>query len=137
MSPAPLTPTSNGLPPMIDTPASYRLGNVTSRIRATTFGRRGLSVPVACTGAMTGSAKLTVSSRDARRLKLARRTLDTSDVQCWGPHSVRVTLKPSSSLARRLTARGGPRSVRLTLSVQMRDWGKPVQTERKTITLRR
>ena len=137
VSPAPLTPTSNGLPPMIDTPASYRLGSVTSRIRATTFGRRGLSVPVACTGAMTGSAKLTVSSRDARRLKLGRRTLDTSDVQCWGPHSVRVTLKPSSSLARRLTARGGPRSVRLTLSVQMRDWGKPVQTERKTITLRR
>jgi hypothetical protein len=70
-------------------------------------------------------------------LRLTRRTLDRSDVQCWGPHSVRVTLKPPSSVARRLTARRGPRSVRISLAVQMRDLGKPAQTTRKAIILRR
>ena len=48
-----------------------------------------------------------------------------------------VTLKPSSAIAKRLAAKGGPKSVKLTLSVQMRDWGKPATTTKKTITLRR
>ena len=125
------------MPPMIDTPASYRLGRFSTRLTAKTFARRGLRVPVACTGAMTGSAKLTVSRATARKLKLKRRTLDSSDVQCYGPHTVRVTLKPSSALARALGRKGGPRTVRLTLAVQMRDWGKPATTTRRTITLRR
>ncbi len=34
-------------------------------------------------------------------------------------------------------ARCGPSSVKLTLAVQMRDWGKPATTTRRTITLRR
>jgi hypothetical protein len=139
-TPLPLTPAQQPgslLPAFIETPASYRLGNVTSRMRAKTLARRGLSVPVACTGAMTGSAKLTVSSRDARRLKLGRRTLDAGDVRCWGPHTARVTLKPSKALARKLARRGGPRNVKMTLAVQMRDWGKPATTQKKTITLKR
>ena len=36
-----------------------------------------------------------------------------------------VSLKPSSSLAQALARKGGPKSVKLTLAVQMRDWGKP------------
>ena len=125
------------MPPMIDTPASYRLGKLSKRLSAKTFARRGLRVPVSCTGAMTGSAKLTVSRATMRKLKLSRTTLDSSDVQCYGPHTVRVTLKPSSALARSLARRGGPSSIKLTLSVQMRDWGKPATTTRRTITLRR
>ena len=37
------------------------------RISRARFARRGLSVPVTCTGAMTGSATLTVSASDARQ----------------------------------------------------------------------
>ena len=48
-----------------------------------------------------------------------------------------MTLKPTSAIAKRLAAKGGPKRVKLTLSVQMRDWGKPATTTKKTITLRR
>ena len=103
-----------------------------------TFNRRGITVPVACTGAMTGSAKLTVSSArpQAAQARAARRST-AEDVKCWGPHTARVTLKPSSAIAKALARKGGPKSVKLTLSVQMRDWGKPATTTKKTITLRR
>ena len=63
---------------MIDTPASYRLGTMPAAVSRSTFNRRGLSVPVACTGAMTGSATLTLSKADAKRLKLSRRTIDAA-----------------------------------------------------------
>jgi hypothetical protein len=125
------------LPAMIDTPATFRLGAITSSIKRTTFARRGLRVPVACTGAMDGSAKLTVSSATRKRLKLRSRTLDSTDVRCWGPHTARVTFKPSSAIARALARKGGPRNVKLTVSVQMRDWGKPATTLTDTVTLRR
>ncbi|RKQ87552.1 glucose/sorbosone dehydrogenase [Solirubrobacter pauli] len=135
--PLPLAPTSTLLPPMIDTPATYRLGSVTSRVTRATFAKRGVKIPVACTGAMDGSAKLTVSSATRKRLKLKRTTIDSESVKCWGPHSVQVTLKPSSTIAKALARKGGPKSVKLTVSVQMRDWGKPATTRTKTITLRR
>jgi glucose/arabinose dehydrogenase/PKD repeat protein len=125
------------LPAMIDTPASFRLMRVTSRITRKTFARRGVRVPVACTGAMDGSAKLTVSNATRKRLKLRRRTLDSTDVRCWGPHTARVSLKPSSSIARKLARKGGPKRVKMTVAIQMRDWGKPATTVRKTITLKR
>ena len=103
--PSPPTP-STILPPLIDTPASFRLGRCPRAITRTTFARRGVSVPVACTGAMTGSAKLTVSSaRRASGSSSSARTIDAEDVQCWGPHTARVTLKPSSAIAKRSRAR--------------------------------
>lgn len=134
---APLQPTSNILPPLIDTPATYRLGSITSKVTRATFNKRGVKIPVACTGAMTGSAKITVSSADRKRLKLSSATIDSEDVTCWGPHTATVTLKPSSAIAKALARKGGPKSVKLTVSVQMRDWGKPATTTTKTITLRR
>ena len=135
--PLPLAPTSSLLPPLIDTPATFRLGSVSSRVTRATFAKRGVKIPVNCTGAMDGSAKLTVSRADRKRLKLKSTTIDSEDVKCWGPHSVQVTLKPSSSIAKALARKGGPKSVKLTLAVQMRDWGKPATTTKKTITLRR
>jgi len=135
--PTVLQPTSNTLPPMIDTPASYRLGSVTSKVTRATFTKKGVKIPVACTGAMTGTAKITVSSADRKRLKLTTATIDSEDVTCWGPHTATVTLKPSSAIARALARKGGPKSVKLNLEVQMRDWGKPATTTKKTITLRR
>ena len=86
---------------------------------------------------MDGSAKLTVSSATRKRLKLKSATLDSEAVKCWGPHTARVSLKPSSAIARALAAKGGPASVKMTVAVQMRDWGKPATTVRKTITLKR
>jgi hypothetical protein len=132
-----LTQLNQGLPPMIDTPASFRLGSVSSRISRATFAKRGLAVPVSCTGAMDGSARLTISSAARKQLKLRSATLDSSDVRCWGPHTAQVTLKPSSAIARALASKGGPASVKMTVAVQMRDWGKPATTLSKTVTLKR
>ena len=123
--------------PLIDMPATYRLGTLPKRMAVSTLTRRGLSVPVTCTGAMTGSATLTVSRADAKKLHLSRRTLGKSDVQCWGPHTAKVRLKPTSALAKRLKAKGGPKRVKLTVSVQMRDWGKSATTQTQTVTLTR
>ena len=86
---------------------------------------------------MDGSAKLTVTSKVAKQLKLAKRTLASSDATCYGPHTIKVALKPSSSLAKALARKGGPKSVKLTLSVEMRVFGKAPQTLKKTITLKR
>ena len=136
-TPSGSTPPPGGgdLPPMIDTPATYRLGSVTARLTATRLAKKGLKVPVTCTGAMSGTAKLTVSSATARKLKLGRRTLKSTSVRCWGAHTATVTLKPSKSLGRKLAK--GKGSVKLQLAVRMLDFGKPAQTITKTITLRR
>jgi hypothetical protein len=48
-----------------------------------------------------------------------------------------VSFKPSSSIARLLARKGGPARVRMTVAVQMRDWGKPATTVTKSVTLKR
>ena len=68
----PLTPVSTIMPAMIDFPATFRLGTTSSKVTRATFARRGVTVPVACTGAMDGSAKLTVSSADKRSCVVER-----------------------------------------------------------------
>jgi hypothetical protein len=125
------------IPSMAPSTATAKLGTVASRIKRTTFARRGIAVRIACTGAMDGSAKLTVSSAVAKRLKLRRRTLASAAAKCWGPHSITVTLKPSQALAKALARKRGPKSVKARLTVQMRVFGKKPQTLRKPITLRR
>jgi hypothetical protein len=139
--PAPAQPLIPALKPipsaLVQLPATFRLGSVTARVSRATFNRRGVSVPVVCTGAMDGSAKLTVSSADRKRLRLKRATIDSESVKCWGPHTARVTLKPSSTTAKALARKGGPKRVKLTLTVQMRGLGKAPQTSKRTITLRR
>ena len=69
----PLTPVSTIMPSMIDFPATFRLGTSRSKLSRATFARRGLTVPVACTGAMDGSLKLTVSSATKRQLQAVER----------------------------------------------------------------
>jgi hypothetical protein len=123
------------LPPMITSPTSAGLGTVSARISRATLAKRGIIV--ACTGGMDGTAELTVASPVAKRLKLSRTTLSSQSVKCWGPHSVKVSLKPSSALARALVRKGGPKSVKLTLSVKMRAFGRAPQQFKKTITLKR
>ena len=53
----------------------------------------------------------------AKQLKLAKTTLASTDAKCYGPHSIKVALKPSSSLAKALARKGGPKSVKLSLDV--------------------
>ena len=137
-APAPTAPAGDQpLPPAIDTPAAFRLGSVASRIGARRFGRSGLRVRVACTGAMTGTAQLRVSAATARKLKLGRRTVASRGVRCYGAHTATVTLKPAKALRRKLVkgARGS-RSVRLTLTVRMADVPKPATSTRKAVVLR-
>jgi hypothetical protein len=119
---------------MIDTPATYKLGSLPGRVTAKRFAKRGIKVPVTCTGAMRGTAKLTVSAATARKLKLGSRTIRSRDVRCWGAHTATVTLKPTKSIARKLAK--GKGSIKLQLSVRMLDFGSPAKTTTKTILLR-
>ncbi|WP_053227311.1 OmpL47-type beta-barrel domain-containing protein [Solirubrobacter soli] len=125
------------IPAMAQSTATATFGTITSKITRATFAKKGLAVPVTCTGAMDGTAKLTVTSAVAKRLKLSRTTLASADATCYGPHSIKVALKPSSSLAKALARKGGPKSVKLTLSVEMHVFGKAPQTLKKSITLKR
>jgi glucose/arabinose dehydrogenase/type 1 glutamine amidotransferase len=122
------------VPPMVDTPARFTLRKLPSRISAKQFAQRGIKVPVRCTGAMSGTAKLTVSRATARKLDLGSRTIGSREVRCWGAHTATVTLKPSKSVARKLRDASG--SIRLRLAVRMQDLGQPARTATKTITLR-
>ena len=133
----PQNPISPTLPPMAVSPATAAFGTVSSKISRATFAKKGVAVPISCTGAMDGSATLTVTSKVAKQLKLATTTLASQAAKCYGPHSIKVSLKPSSSLAKALARKGGPKSVKLTLKVQMRVFGKAPQTLTKTITLKR
>ena len=124
---------------MTDTPASAALGELASRVRAKRFGKRGLTVRVACTGAMEGTATLRLSKRSARSLKLGKRMVKAGAVRCYGAHMAKVKLMPSKSLKRKLDAgrkRGsGASSLRLTLTVKITDLGQPTQTLKKSITI--
>jgi Domain of Unknown Function (DUF1080) len=135
----PLVPqtVSPTIPPMTQPTASAKFGKVSSRISRATFAKRGITVPISCTGAMDGTAKLTVTRAVAKKLKLSRTTLASTQAKCFGPHSIKVALKPSSALKRALARKGAPRSVKLTLSVEMRVFGKAPQKYKKTITLKR
>jgi PKD repeat protein/type 1 glutamine amidotransferase/glucose/arabinose dehydrogenase len=129
--------TPQPIPPIADTPASYRLGSVAARLSAKRFAKRGLKVPVDCTGAMSGTAKLTVSRSVSRKLRLGTRTIKSVTVQCYGQHTATAVLKPSKAVARKLQKGArGKGNVRLELSVQMRDLGQPAQTTSKSVTLR-
>jgi PKD repeat protein/glucose/arabinose dehydrogenase/type 1 glutamine amidotransferase len=135
----PLVPqtVSPAIPPMTQPATSAKFGRVSSRISRATFAKRGVRMRIACTGAMDGTAKLTVSRSTARKLKLRGTTLTSRSAKCWGPHSITVALKPSKALRKALARKGGPKRVKLTLSVEMRVFGKTPQRYRKTITLKR
>jgi len=125
-------------PPLVDTPASFELGRVAARLGKSAFARSGVRVPVRCEGAMAGTAKLSVTRKVSRQLKLGRTTLRTVNVRCWGEHSTSVRLKPGKALMRKLTTgRRGPRTVKLQVRLRLEDFGKPAQTITRTITLRR
>ena len=116
------------LPPVTDTPATFRLGASPRASARSASPSRGLTVRVACTGAMSGTAPLQVS-HSARRAasRPAGARWASRSVRCYGAHTATVRLKPSKALMRKLAAgaarqRHGPSS---TLTVKMADLGKP------------
>ena len=100
-----------------------------------TFAKRGLSVRVTCTEAMSGTAKVTVSSATRKALKLKSATLATGTVRCDGAGSKAVVLKASKAVKRALA--GAKRSVKVTLSVQLRAAGESATQSKRTLTLTR
>ena len=127
------------VPPMTDTPATAAFGKLSTRVRAKRFAKRGITVPVACTGAMEGTATLKLTKRAARTVKVGKRTVKSASVRCYGAHTATVKLKPSKSLKRKLNRwrkRGaGARTLKLTLTVKITDLGRPAQTLKETITI--
>ena len=120
-----------------DTPATFRLAGLASRMSAKRFAKRGLAVQVRCTGAMSGRVTLRVTKATARKLRLRSSTVATRDVRCYGEHTATVRLKASKSTRRKLRkAAAGKQSVKLHLSATMEDLGRPAQTIGKTVTLR-
>ena len=100
-----------------------------------TFSRRGLPLRVTCTEAMSGTAKLTVSSRTRKALKLKSRTLATGAVRCTGAGTRAVVLKASKAVKRALAKT--KRSVTVTLTVRLRSAGEPATQSTRTLTLKR
>jgi hypothetical protein len=120
-----------------DTAASFRLAGLPSRIGAKRFARRGLTVRVRCTGAMSGRVTLRVSKATRRKLKLGSRTIARRNVRCYGEHTATVRLKANKSTRRKLRkGAAGRKTVKLRLTVTMEDLGRPAQTIRRTVTLR-
>ena len=120
-----------------DTPATFRVRGLPRRISAKRLAKRGLSVPVRCTGAMSGEATLRVSKAKARRLGLRSRKLAERDVRCYGEHTATVRLKPGKAALRKLRkGAAGDKRVQLKVTVKMEDLGKPAQTANATVTLR-
>ncbi|HYI18475.1 MAG TPA: ThuA domain-containing protein [Solirubrobacteraceae bacterium] len=128
------------VPPITDEPATAALGEMASRMGSKKFGKQGITVRVACTGAMEGTATLKLNKRSARALKVGKRTVKTKAVKCYGAHTAKVKLKPSKSLKRKLAkwrkSGDGPSTLTLKLTVAMTDLGQPTQTLKKKITIR-
>ena len=136
-SSAPDTGSGSVPPASDDTAATFRIAGLPRRMSAKRFARRGLSVPIRCTGAMSGEVTLRVSKATARKLKLGARTLAERNVRCYGEHTVTVRLKANKAARRKLRkGAAGSKSVKLRVAVAMEDLGRPAQTSSRTVTLR-
>ncbi|HEV2813962.1 MAG TPA: thrombospondin type 3 repeat-containing protein [Solirubrobacteraceae bacterium] len=101
-----------------------------SRHRAAELGA-GLAVPVSCSEGCTVSSTLTVSARDARRLKLRGRVLGTGGAELAGAGETFAFIDLPRSALRRIRGRG----VRAVLRVEVADaaGNRDVVTRRLTL----
>jgi type 1 glutamine amidotransferase/regulation of enolase protein 1 (concanavalin A-like superfamily) len=114
-------------------PATYRLSGAVSRVTKGRFGRSGLRLGLSSSAAASGTARVLVSEREARRLGLGRRVLASRAVRFTRAGSQTLRLKPGRALARRLgRARG---AVPMTLEIRLRDAGGKATTITRRITL--
>ena len=103
--------------PVVDAPPVVRVSLV-SRVARERFLRRGVVASVRCSESCTVSAVLTIDARTAKRLKLPRR-LARATGTLTRAGTVRVTVKPSASVRRRLRRVDG--TVRTTLTTTATD----------------
>jgi hypothetical protein len=99
--------------------------------------RSGLRVPVSCSRACGLRVRLTLEGRTAKRLRLARKAVETvvgSAVGTGGTARRDVVVRLSAK-ARKALAR--VRSVKLVVVVEAGDGPGPTRTVRRTVTVRR
>ena len=99
------------------------------------FAKSGLSVKVTATEAMSGSAKLLVSSKVAKALGLKSTTLATAKVTFTNAGSKSVKFKVSSKVKKALAKAKG--SVKVTLSVSLKAQGEATKNSTPRVTLTR
>jgi hypothetical protein len=92
------------------------------------FAKRGLTITVACPEACSLKAKLTVSKKAARKLKLKDRTLARANKSLAAAGTTRLKAKPPKRLAKRIR-----KQRKLVVSVTVRNGGK---TGRTSVTLK-
>ena len=100
---------------------------VPSSVRA--FRSRGMRLTVSCVSTGSGKATLSVTRATAKRLKLAGRTVASKRVTCKAGKQVKLRLKPTRAVARRLAR---ARSLKLTFALSVRG-AKAVQ---RKVTIR-
>ncbi|MDA0172464.1 PKD domain-containing protein [Solirubrobacter taibaiensis] len=99
------------------------------------FAKSGLSVKVTATEAMSGSAKLLVSSKVAKALGLKSTTLATAKVSFTNAGSKSVKFKVSAKVKKALAKAKG--SVKVTLSVSLKAQGEATKNSTRAVTLTR
>jgi PKD repeat protein len=99
------------------------------------FAKSGLAVKVTATEAMSGTAKLTVTSKVAKALGLKSRTLATSKVSFKNAGSKAVKFKVSKKVKKALAKAKG--SVKVTLSVSLKAQGEGAKNSTRSVTLTR
>ncbi|MDA0180603.1 PKD domain-containing protein [Solirubrobacter phytolaccae] len=99
------------------------------------FAKSGLSVKVTATEAMTGSAKLVVSSKVAKALGLKSTTLATASVKFTSAGSKTVKFKVSKTVKKALAKAKG--SVKVTLAVSLKAQGESAKSSTRSVTLTR
>jgi len=91
-TPAPPVPTVTPAPPV---KPSVKLAKP-SKTTVAKFAKSGLKLRATCTGAMNGTATVTVSSKDRKALKLKSATLAKATVKCKAGVTS-ITLKPTKA----------------------------------------
>jgi PKD repeat protein len=98
-----------------------------------TFHRRGLRVDVSCAWIDSGTLRLTVSSRVARKLGLrGKRTLASTRVRCDTDGRMTLVLKPGKKVRKALAK--SKASIRATLTLRL-DSGDVARTDRLAVVL--
>jgi PKD repeat protein len=99
------------------------------------FAKSGLAVRVTATEAMSGTAKLVVSSKVAKQLKLKSTTLATVKVSFTRAGSKSVKFTVGKAVKKALAKAKG--SVKVTLSVSLKAKGEATKNSTRTVTLTR
>jgi hypothetical protein len=114
--------------PAADPPPSVRV-SIATRIARGRFARRGVVARVRCSESCTVSAVLRVDARTAKRLDLPRRLARATGTLA-SAGSVRVRVKPTASVRRRLTR------VRRTVKATLRTTAIDGSGQARVVTLR-